>query len=114
MITTQYVEMASNKEALRYTVHLLEWLMTWREIRSFTYGDVEEYYFHVYRNIDPRFSVRTVERKIRELAENGYLYRERLGKTYMFKPTPAFWELVQRFKLPVNGIVRRAKAGVEA
>jgi len=107
--TPQYREMAKNQEAVRYTVSLIDFMMRWWQRKAFTYSDVEEYYFNVYRNIDPRFSVRTVERKIRELAEKGYLIRERWGRTYLFHPTPAFYSLVAQLEPTGN-----AKAEVGA
>ena len=91
--TLQYREMASNQEAVRYTVTLLDMMIHWWELTYFTYDIVEDYYHTVFRKIDDSFSIRTVERKIRELAEQGYLIREKLGRTYRFVPTPAFFSL---------------------
>lgn len=91
--TPQYIEMAENREALAYTVRLIDMMLHWWELKYFTYTMVEDYYHHVFRKIDDRFSVRTVERKIRELAENGYLLRVLRGRTVLFYPTPAFHSL---------------------
>jgi len=108
--TKQYLELAANKEATAYTVRLLDMMLHWWGLSHFTYNTVEDYYYKVYRKIDCRYSLRTVERKIRELAENGYLLREKQGRTYRFVPTPAFHALAAQLNpTHVNYRPKRSK-----
>ena len=104
--------MVSNEGATAYTVRLLDMMLHWWKLSYFTYDVLEDYYHTVFKKLDDRFSIRTVERKVRELAENGYLRRDRLGRTYRFVPTPAFYSLAARFD-PAY-INHRPKAGATA
>lgn len=64
-----------------------------RDRKCFTYQGLMNWYQKVRRG---RQHWHTVERKIRRLAQLGYLTRIPKGKIMIFCPTPRFWAVVHQ------------------
>lgn len=94
------LELLSNAE--RAVASLVFYYLKTYDRRAFTYDSIKSYAARVGFYRKSRLTDRTLDRTLRRLAALGFFERRRRGRTVVYIPTLAFWELFQDLSKEVS------------